>query len=123
MYITLQEKKKKKKRIKSNMTIGDNLTIFRHHMPLNIKENMIVHLKRRRKIGFGYRVASHAPSKWCKRHLLANIFLAQSRIFSFLKNNKQYENTKISFYNPNNYTKYPNKNIKISSNEKLIFVA
>jgi hypothetical protein len=78
MYITLQEKKK---RIKSNMTIGDNLTIFRHHMPLNIKENMIVHLKRRRKIGFGYCVASHALSKWCKRHSLANIFLSQPRIF------------------------------------------
>jgi hypothetical protein len=78
---TLPFKKKKKKRIKSNMTIGDNLTIFRHHMPLNIKEDMIVHLKRWRKISFGYRVASHAPPKWCKRHLLANVFLVQSRIF------------------------------------------
>jgi len=70
------------------MTIDDNLTIFRYHMSLNIKKDMTMHLKRWRKIGFGYRVAFYAPFKWYERHSLANAFLAQPRIFSFLKNNK-----------------------------------
>jgi len=62
--------------------INDNLTTIHHHVSHLVKENIVAHSKIWWNVGFGCWVVLNASSKWCRRHILTDAWLA--RVSSFL---------------------------------------